>query len=202
MEELQSTDILEREILEDARKKALRILKTAEDTIKAKTAEWNQKTADVVSSLEKKYYEQMEHETKNVMARLPIDKLRTKIKKTERLLQDAVEHWYNDTGSERILELLSIELSKRLKMCTEIQSEKKKAYFSGMKSQDAQMVLKSAGLNIDIEETIPSHYPLIKIETENTRITASIQEVIDYMLLEKREELIESLVGRDFMANI
>ena len=33
MEELQSTDILDREILEDARKKAYRILKTAAETV-------------------------------------------------------------------------------------------------------------------------------------------------------------------------
>ena len=54
MEELQSTEILEREILEDARKKAMRILKTADDTIRAKTAEWEKKTADAVAELEKK----------------------------------------------------------------------------------------------------------------------------------------------------
>jgi hypothetical protein len=43
MEELQSTEALDREILEDARKKAFKILKTAGETEAASQTAWDRK---------------------------------------------------------------------------------------------------------------------------------------------------------------
>jgi len=207
MEELQSTDILEREILEDARKKAMRILKTADDTIRAKTAEWEKKTAGTVAELEKKNNEQTELAAGKIMARLPVDKLRAKVEKIESLLQSAVETWYKSLSRQRILDLLSQELSKRLAICEEISaSAKKKVYYSGLDRKEAEAVLKNVNgmtgndWSGSIAE-IPSdnHYPSLTLETESVRVIASIRKIIDFYLQEKREELIEALVGRAFM---
>jgi len=201
MEELQSTDILDREILEDARKKALRILKTADETIHAQTAEWDKKTSVSIDELEKKYSEQSGAEFEKVMARLPIDKLRAKIEKIEGLLRSAVEEWYKGLSRSQVLGLLKDELSKRLAQCEGIaNSNGKKAFFSGLDSEEAKAVLKTVNVSCNIEE-IPSavRYPSITLETGDTRIIASIQKSIDFLLQEKREELVEALVGRAFM---
>jgi uncharacterized membrane protein YheB (UPF0754 family) len=201
MEELQSTEILEREILEDARKKAMRILKTAEDAIKVKNTEWEKKTAELINSLEEKYSEENKQTTEKLMARLPIDKLRSKIEKIESLLNSAVEDWYQSLSREQVLDLLKNELLNRLAVNEGFSaSAKKTAHYHALDRKEAETVLKAANENFTIKEpTSVSHYPSIMIETENVRIIASIQNIIDYYLLEKREELIEAMMGRAFM---
>jgi len=209
MEELQSTEILEREILEDARKKAMRILKTVDDTIRAKTSEWEKKTAAAIDELEKKKDEQKELAAEKIMARLPVDKLRIKVEKIEELLKSAVESWYKSLNRQRILDLLSRELSKRIAVCEEISaSAKKNVYYSGLDRNEVETILKNVkGLKSNewsgniAEISSADYYPSITLETESMRVIASIRKSIDFLLQEKREELVEAIVGRTFMEN-
>jgi len=211
MEELQSTELLDREILEDARKKAARILKTADETIQAQTAEWEKKTVEGINELNKKFNEQKEAEAEKVMARLPIDKLRAKVEKIESLLQSAVEDWYKSLSRARIVELLTGELEKRIALCEEFSPDKgpkkssakasqTRALYCGLERKEADTALKVLGGPCVIEEeTSIHHYPSIVLETGGVRIIASIQKTIDFYLQEKRAELVEALVGRAFM---
>jgi len=211
MEELQSTELLDREILEDARKKAARILKTADETIRAQTAEWEKKTVESINELNKKFNEQKEAEAEKVMARLPIDKLRAKVEKIESLLQSAVEDWYRSLSRARIVELLTGELEKKIALCEEFSTDKNlkkssvkasqtRAVYCGLERKEAETALKVLGGPCIIEEeTAIHHYPSIVLETGDVRIIASIQKTIDFYLQEKRAELVEALVGRAFM---
>ena len=201
MEELQSTEMLDREILEDARKKAARTLKSAEDTIRAQDKEWEKRTAEGIDDLEKKYIEQKELAAEKIMARLPIDKRRTKVEKIEKMLDSAAESWYKSLSRARILDLLTVELKKRISLCEEFSdSTEKRAFFCGLDIKEAETTLKNVNLACKLEEShADGQYPSIVIEMGNVRITASIQKIVDYLLQEKREELVEALVGRDFM---
>ena len=205
MEELQTTEILEHEILEDARKKAARILKTADDSINAKTAEWDKKTAQTIDEINKKFNEQNELTTEKIMARLPVDKLRIKIEKIENLLRVAEDDWYKSLSREKIIDLLSKEFSIRFALCRDtIKDAKKNIYFSYIDHKEAEIITKNAGLTSDIEwySVVKGNYPSITLEAKNIRIIASIQTIIDSLLLEKREELTEALVGRSFMGDV
>jgi len=211
MEELQSTEILDREILEDARKKAARILKTADETIQTQTAEWEKKTADSIGELEKKYNKQKKSEAEKVMARLPIDKLRTKVEKIESMLQSVVDVWYKSLSRARIIELLTGDLSKKIENCDEFSPDngKKKstakisqirALYSGLNKKEAETALKIIGSPCVMEEkTSVDNYPSIVLETGDVRITASIQKTIEFLLQEKRAELVEALLGSGFL---
>jgi len=201
MEELQSTDILDREILEDARKKAARILKTADDAVRAHTKEWEKKTAESIDALEKKYNEQKELAGEKVMARLPIDKRRAKVEKIENLLQSAVESWYNSLSRVQILELLSKELSKRLALCEEFSAPSgKRAFYNGLERGEVEKTLKTLSGTCTIEEnTTADRFPAITLEAGNVRIIASIQRLVDFLLQEKRTELVEALVGSAYV---
>jgi len=202
MEELQSTEILDREILEDARKKALRALKTADDTVQTQSREWEKKTAESIAELDKKFNEHKEEAEEKVMARLPIDKRRTKVEKIESLLKSAVESWYKSLSRARILELLVDELKKRISLCEEFSnSAQKRAFFHGLDKKEAETALKNANCacTADEEPADTDKYPSIILETGSVRITASIQKIVDYLLQEKRAELVAALVGNDFM---
>jgi vacuolar-type H+-ATPase subunit E/Vma4 len=204
MEELQTTEVLEREILEDARKKAARILKTADDSINTKTAEWGEKITQAIDEIKKKYSEQNELNTIKIMARLPIDKLRIKAEKIESLIQTAADDWYKSLNRQKVIDLLTNEFSKRIAFSEEdFTVVKKEVYFSYLDQKEAETISKNSGLPSDIEwfKVTKGDYPSITLEANNIRIVASVQTIIDFYLQEKREELVEALVGRTFMGD-
>jgi len=201
MEELQSTDILDKEILEDARKKAHRILKAADDTIKAKSAEWEAKLKSTLDDLEKKYANNTKSTADEIMAVLPIDKQRTKAKKIEELLHLAVESWYVRLSRKRVLGFLQAELSKRLDSCGGFSAEGGiKAYIHKIEKAEAETILKTVlpGKSCTVETTqSTAAYPSIILENQEVRIYASVGKTVDFILGEKREELIAALLGEN-----
>ena len=202
MEELQSTEILAREILEDARKKAQRILKTAEDTIQAKSAEWEKKAAAAIAELEQKYAEQKKNAAIEVMAVLPLDKYRARAKKIEELLGAAVENWFARLSREQVLALLRKELAMRLAAYAGISGSELggeiQASFHKIERSEAQTLLKAVlpGKSCTFREIhSTAAYPELVLETEEVRIHASIGKTVDFFLGEKRAELVEALLG-------
>jgi len=201
MEELQSTDVLDFEILEDARKKALRILKQAEDTIAVQNTQWEKKITEAVCELEEKHTEHIKTENERIMARLPIDKLRIKIEKIEALLLSSAEDWYKNLNQQQVLDLLSTELSKLILHCekTELTGNIIVKSF-GIEKKEIEIILKKANLSSsDIQFSLTSEYPSIILETGNLQITVSLKNIINTILNEKRSELAEALVGKTFL---
>ena len=200
MEELQSTDILDREILEDARKKAHRILTTAEETIKSKSADWDRNLSATLDELEKKYAQQGQLAANEIMARLPIDKHRAKAKKIEELLRSAAKTWYDGLSRGRVLDLLKKELAKRLAAAEKFNADDGvRAQIHEVGRAEAQTILQAVlpGKSCVIEEIhSASAYPEIIVETPQARIYASIGKTVDYFLGEKRAELIEALLNQ------
>jgi V/A-type H+-transporting ATPase subunit E len=199
MEELQSTDILDRERLEDARKKAHRILKAADDTIKAKSAEWETKLKTTLDELEKKYAKNSKSAADEIMAVLPIDKQRARARKIEELLHLAVENWYLSLSRKRVLGFLQTELSKRLASCGGFSASTGiTASIHKVEKAEAEAILKAIlpGKTCTVE-TMQSTaaYPIIILENNEVRIYASIGKTVDFILGEKREELITALLG-------
>jgi hypothetical protein len=203
MEELQSTELLDREILEDARKKAHRILKTAEDTIKEKSAEWENTLNASLAELEEKYTRQGQLAANEIMARLPIDKRRTKAKQIETLLRSAAETWYGGLSQERVIDLLKKELAKRIAATEKFTADNGiRAQIHQIERAEAQAVLQAVlpGKTCTIEEIhSDSAYPEIILETPQARIYASIGKIVDFLLGEKRAELVEALLGKEVL---
>lgn len=200
MEELQSTEILDREIMEDARKKAYRILKTAEVTIKTNAGIWEKKIGETLEELNTKYTEQRESAVSEIMARLPMDKRRAKAEKIENLLRSAVEAWYAGLSRDKILFILKQELEKRLVECEEFSNAGKpaRALIHELDRAEAEAILKAVlpGKTCLIEESSAVYpYPEIILDNGLVRICASIHKTVDFFLREKRAELIASLLG-------
>jgi vacuolar-type H+-ATPase subunit E/Vma4 len=204
MEELQSTDKLVQEIQEDARKKAHRILKTAEETIQTKSTEWEEKLRAAMDDLAKKYVQQDTFARDEIMARLPMDKRRIKAKKIEELLNAAVEAWYAGLSRERVLELLKKELEKRLAVNNAFTfTGETRARIHKIDRKEAETVLRSAlsGKLCAIEEVHSvSPYPEIILETQEVRIYASIGNIVEFFLDKNRAELVDALLGNTEIA--
>jgi len=209
LEELKSTEVLDREILEDARKKALRLLSNSEDTIKTQNEKWENKLKEAILFLDNKHCEHLKTEALVIMARLPIDKLRVKTEKTEELLQSAVQIWYKNLNRRQILSILSNDLITKINVCKEqIKNSKEQVLlFFGISKTEIETIIKHIDFPFSpyFKEQLLSDthlYPQIILETENIRIISSIKDIIDFILNEYREELTEALVGSDFMESL
>ena len=196
MEELQGTEKLYREILEDARKKAQKILKAADETIKKKNAEWEKKTTDSIAELESRYRQQGKSYAEKIMAFLPIDKQREKVKKTEEFLKEAVNAWYSGLNRKQIRNILQKKLAKRLEKCDI--SGPIQVYFQKIDPKEAKSILKAVlpEKNIKLKEVhSDAALPEVIIDLKNARVISSIDKTVAFFLDIKREELVEALLG-------
>jgi vacuolar-type H+-ATPase subunit E/Vma4 len=199
MEELQSTEILDREILEDARKKAGRILKSAEETAAAGAAQWDRKTAEALAGLGARYDAMLQKASAEIMARLPLDERRAKSEIIEGLLAAAADDWVQGLTRERLLALLDQMLKRYAAECPEIQEEKTvKVLLHNLAASEARPLVKRRLPHAECaySEAPAAHlYPEIIIEAGQVRITSSLRILLDGLLLDKREELVTALVG-------
>ena len=208
MEELQSTEILDREILEDARKKAHRILKTADETVNAQTQEWEKKTSAGLDEIKQKYSRQTENAVREITARLPVEKRRIKAQIVDTLIVQAVENWYAHLERARALAILAKGLKRRLDESgeahvteTETQGEPVRAFFWKITSGEAENMLSELlpGRKFSLEESNSGGaFPEIVIETGTARIISSIGKDVDFFVHRNRTELAEALLGREF----
>jgi vacuolar-type H+-ATPase subunit E/Vma4 len=214
MEELLSTEALDREILEDARKKAYRILKAADDAVKAGAAAWEKKTAEAAAEMEGRYALRRERAAAEIMARLPLDKQRLRSEKIEGLLLSAAEDWFSGLDRKQVLSLLEGELGKGLGECPEARDFPRAGVrLRGLDQAEAGVLLKKhlPGLVPVFEKSgageLPPQgkaggsqargqvYPEMILDFPPVRITVSIALAVDSLLRDRRAELVSALLG-------
>ena len=117
MEELKSTELLYREILEDARGKAQMLLKEADDTLLAQSRDWEEKARKAADSVRKAYEERIRKTEEEIFARLSLDKQRLRAESAESFLVRAMDDFLASLPREKLLYILERELSERLKVC-------------------------------------------------------------------------------------
>jgi hypothetical protein len=216
MEELRSTDILDKEILEDARKKAQRILGAADETIKSMDALWDKKTGKALSRARKKFDERLSLNRTEIMARLPLDKRRVRSEKIEGLLMSAASSYFAGLSRDKHLAILESELKSRFGEAlsgdaSSGEAPSEEAAFGG------PLTVRFRGLSVDELEgllaktvppgaswavpedgalfSLPGTFPAVVVNTEKVRITASVDAVMEGLLRDKREELVSALLG-------
>jgi hypothetical protein len=205
MEEIQSPEVLEREILEDARKKAFKVLKGADEAVKANNAAWEKKTADAIAELENRYAARRKETAAEILARLPLDKRRIWSEKVEGFLVSAVADWFGALSREQILRFLDRELERRLADCPEFAAAGTvRAGFTHLSQTEAGSLVKKhlPGARLEFEELAPpaggksrTGYPELVLNIPEVKLSASIKMAVDSLLLDKRAELIEALLG-------
>ena len=204
MEELRTIEILDLEIMEDAQGKASSILKTADDTLKAQSREREKRTQEALDSVRKDYAERTKRIHGEIFARFPLDKQRLRIEFTETLLLKAMDDFLRSLAREKLLSILELRLSERLKTCSgSIEPGEAEVSYSGMDLSEARQLLektmnKPAGLLKDTalkEDTLVHEFPSIVINTKALRITASVEAAAVALLKEKRAELACALLG-------
>jgi hypothetical protein len=211
MEELRSTEILDREILEDARKKAYRVLKTADDTVKNAGELWKKKTEDALADINRRYNRREEQARGEIMARLPLDKRRVRSEKVESFLQSAMKGYLEGLSRERLLSLLGRELARRFRECPELADLREGGLpvtYRGLAREEAleilQRVFPQGGWALKPAEPgfkLPGTFPALVADAPAVRITASIDGMARELLEDKRAELVSALFGEGVLGD-
>ena len=207
MEELQSTDVLDREILEDARKKARRLLAAAEETVAAASKAWEARTARDLEELRRNYAARVEQAREELMARLPLDKRRAHSEKVEALLLSAMGEYLGGLSREKLLALLEGELRRCAAGLPESGSGPLEAVCRSLSREELAALLDAAlpGRQWTFPETpalrrIPGDLPAILVNAPEARITASVDALAAALMEDRRAELVAALVGPEALS--
>jgi hypothetical protein len=222
MEELHSTEALDREILEDARKKAYKILKTADDTVQSKDRSWEKKTKRAVEGIRKSYAAKTEKLREETLARLPLDKRRLRSESAEAFLREAMDAFLAGLKRTDLLSLLEREFSRRLEAVFDasedagassvsVNGERNPVlFYSALSAREAEDVLKNAlsqsqsaekpggfgNLELKKDESPgASRFPALVLDTQAVRISASVEASAADLLETRRAELAAALLG-------
>ncbi|GHV88525.1 hypothetical protein AGMMS50267_08850 [Spirochaetia bacterium] len=207
MEELQSTEVLDREILEDARKKAARILRTADETAASTGEAWDAKTSGALDALKQRYARRLEASRNEIMARLPLDTRRSRLEKIDTLLHDAAAAYLSSFSREKLLALLESELKSRAGELEDRGLEGRSRQplpvrYRHLTPAEVEKILKKvfAGDTWNIAEATGAflhagRFPGIIIDTQAVRITVSAEAAVERLLEDRRGELASALLG-------
>jgi hypothetical protein len=220
MEELQSTEVLDREILEDARKKAFRIIKNADDAIKDNALAREEKIKTILDELQQKYAEKIQKDSGDIMRRLVQDKRRIRSIKIEETLKKAINDYLSSLDKKKLFALLEHELTKRL---DELEAEgapiteedEPEVMLRSITEKEAEIILENAFHKESKKKNVfwtikkpgimflnAGMFPAIVINTGKVKVTASIDDAEAFLLEDKRAELTAILFGDAFLRGI
>ena len=222
MEELRTTAVLEREILDDARKKAARLLRTADDSLAQQKRDWDKKLADDLESIRKAYMNRMKKTVEDIFARQPLDKRRLRLRTHEEFLSAAINDFLSGLDRTRLLSVLEGELLRLLETVgfeNGADSGAAVVRYSGLTLAETQSILKKSSVSFDwqfqedllandlsfsdkslndsLSRSGRARFPLVVIDTGALRITASVEAAAASLLKDNREELAAALLGQE-----
>lgn len=201
MEELRSTDILDREIQDDARRKVEKVLKAGD-------AECDRIAADVAVRLEKaraektaEYAKRLEDYRRDTDSAIPLEKQRRLVAFIDAEVRAALESWFEGLKPDRKVALFQSMLEK---FREPLAGRKIRATFAGIPQADAERIVRASfgsGNVISVTGRDGSRPSFagdgVCVESDDgiVRCRATVDEVRQVLLATKRQELAEILMG-------
>jgi len=209
MEELQSTEALDREILEDARKKAFKVLKSSDDSISGSKTAWEQKLKTGLEKARDTYAEKGTTTRREIMARLPMDKRRIRLETIDTFLHKAMEHFLSSLDRAALLRILKNELALKAGQPGSAGKSSQSAEFSGegefryrgLSQKECSDLASAAFSGVSFRYTedplpmIAGSFPALLINFPHMRISVSADAAAENLLQDKRAELAAALLG-------
>ena len=206
MEEIRSTDILDKEIQEDARKKAEKILKDSDEQCQKILSQVEQRLEDAKEE-KKEYYEaKAQQYKKDLQSSLPLEKSRFLVSNISSSVASAINGYLKNIPQEKRIDLL-VNMADRFKNFTETKTFDAKVYgfdveFSRKKLEQKKLKINSfekidfvksgetAVDGIDLHEGI-----ILDSQDKSVKIRLTIEELVVELLDKYRNELAVTLFG-------
>ena len=210
MQELRSTEILDKEILEDAQKKVQKILKNSESECRSIMSSVDDKVTKTVEEKEAALISKLESIKTNLNASLPLEKERFQVSFVENLIITRIRDYLKSLSQEKRIQLV-LEKIKTIKTDEYVNSLlKEKSFTAYVYGFDIKKVEKA--LNYILGKRLlackPTDFGKLILEDEileinegiilesqdkEVRFRMTLTEVVEELLNNNREELAETL---------
>lgn len=203
MEELRSTEILDREIQEDARRKAEKLLKANE-------AECRQILDDVAFRIERvrtekeaEYAKRLDSFRRDTEAAIPLEKERRHVSFMDGAVHKALDEWFESIGPKKRLALYSNMLEKARSLFGD---SKVSVVFAGYDETEIRSTVESlfgkAGIAsvVKLDRKGAASYGfsdglIVESASSGIKCRATLEEKRADLLSDKRQEMAEALMG-------
>ncbi|MDI9428254.1 MAG: hypothetical protein QM400_09825 [Spirochaetota bacterium] len=196
MEEIKGTEALEREILEDARKRAERIIRKAEESARLLGVQTEKKIEEATTALVGEYQAKKRIAELEMLSRLPLEKARLDISYRDEMLRKALKGALESMNPR----LFGLWCVKRLACQAElVRNSRARVLVHGLDSETMRDIeaLFGQGSDISIEEVPTMKARGLVVEPMDTsyRISITEKELLEWLLDEKRGKLAAALFG-------
>lgn len=140
MEELRSSEILDKEIETECRKKAQEILEKANKTASLITDGVSKRLEDAKNLAQEKSKRNLEVYSKNVNASLPLEKQRYAVSFVYNSIINQINAYFENLTDENQLKILENSI---LKSKSILENREIRAFIFGFKTEDAKIILKN-----------------------------------------------------------
>jgi len=203
MEELRSTEILDREIRDDARRKAEKILKDAERDCAAIASEASARIAELRAARESETAARVESYRRDAESRLPLDKERRLVSFIDSSVNAALEEWFQNIGTERRLALYEALLAryrptlggKRVRVsCAGYTADAARSIAERVFGKDSILSVTELNGPSSARGRLSDGF-LVEAEDGSLSFRATRDELTRSILEDRRQELAEALFG-------
>ena len=210
MQELRSTEILDKEILEDAQKKVQKILKNSESECRSIMSSVDDKVTKTVEEKEAALISKLESIKTNLNASLPLEKERFQVSFVENLIITKIQDYLKSLSQEKRIQLV-LEKIKTIKTDDYVDSLlKEKSFTAYVYGFDIKKVEKALNdilgkrllacqqtdfgkLILEDEILEVNEGIILESQDKEVRFRMTLTEVVEELLNNNREELAETL---------
>lgn len=207
MEELRSTEVLDKEIRADAQKRAARILSKAEETVQAQLDGVEQRISQAREAALKKSQERIALYEKNINASLPLEKQRILVLHIHNAVIEALNGYFGSLGKKRRQDVVRTQVKAALPL---LSGKSVNALVYGIPLADAKTFLSeelgdalvqcSEGADIQLaNEAVPGFLfreGVVLVATDNSVVCRlTLDQKVKEILEDKTAELATALFG-------
>lgn len=197
MEEIASTDALEKEILEDARRKGEKILRDGDAEAARIRSEFDERRDAALAALSEDFKSRTERYGNENLARLPLERGRIKATYIDRLLKSAMDQYLAGLPAERVTALVGGLLSRAAGL---VGDSGVTVRFKGLDEAAARKIVaeslpRSKPLSFAEDPTLASAGLALSTEEGRLAVSATMDLVGERLLDEHRGELARTLCG-------
>ena len=196
---MKTSEELEKQILEDARKKAQRILENADKECVSVQAEWAKKLEEETARMEEDAEREMKALQSELDASLPLDFMRARLGFIEDALRSRLRALFSGFSAQEKAEIIAT-LLKRVEPL--FKGKTVTALVNGISAEEAGKIVRAVMPEAALQEVkeLPAEMGEgIVLETPDGRIRyrGTFSELQERLLEEHREELKLALLGKD-----
>lgn len=194
MEEIKGTQVLEREILEDAGKRAEKILRKARDEAQKILDDSATTLAVEVEALGKNHDAKVEALTNDVLSRLPLEKARLKVQFIDHALTDAVAKMMDSLGDELFGQWCCDRLEKYVGI---VGSRPATIACKGIGASFIQrlktLLAGNPAARIVDDESLPYRGIFVRTDDDSLKMSITTKQLEEWLLDDQRGELAKAL---------